>query len=253
MGWFVATLSVVPWGNDETIAMDPDIWLLILFFFLTMRTKARKYADLANHHRLIQPGDSRLTSIAGQWRSSFSLPVDRVVLELACGRGEYSQTMSGLDPSTGRIGVDIRAERMWHGIRFADEQNRTNMLFLRTIIHHLDRYFVPWEVDEIWIVHPDPRPRGADERRRLTSFRFIPLYERLLTPWGIVRLKTDHQWLFAYSLGSFAAHGWSCGAHTDDLYTSPLLADHHGVQTQYEKKARASWSSICYAWRKKPC
>ncbi|MBP6911487.1 tRNA (guanosine(46)-N7)-methyltransferase TrmB, partial [Patescibacteria group bacterium] len=111
------------------------------------------------------------------------------------------------------------------------------MRFIRGIIHHLDRWFAEGEIDEIRIIHPDPRSKPGDAKRRLTSPRFLKMYRSLLVPGGKVRVKTDDQDLFAFSLESFAGEGRKLIAETRDLHSSPLLADHMGIITDYEQLA----------------
>lgn len=126
-----------------------------------------------------------------------------------------------------------------------------NIGFLRTIIHHIDQYFAEDEVDEIRIVHPDPRPKGRDERRRLTHGRFLAMYERILKPGGLLRLKTDDAGLFDYSLESLVENGRDIIDQTRDLYESPLLDHHHGIRTHYEKLFVEQGRTIHYVIAKK--
>lgn len=176
----------------------------------------------------------------------------RLILELACGAGEYTQTLSTIYPWFGFVGIDRKGERLWKWATSCYAEGKTNCYFLRTLIHHLDRHFITHEVDEIWIIHPDPRPKWADERRRLTSWRFVPIYDKILHPWGIIRLKTDDADLFIYSLASMSSHWYILQDSTTDLYASTLLVDHHGIQTHYESKFILQWHKIHYAIWKKP-
>ncbi len=158
-----------------------------------------------------------------------------IVLELAAGKAEYSRTLSKKFPDTNYVAIDQKGHRLRYGVRDALENGIENIGFLRTIIHHLDKYFGENEVDEIRIVHPDPRPKGADARRRLTNGRFLAMYEKILKPDGLLRLKTDDAGLFDYSLEELETNDWEIVAQTRDLYESLLLEDHHGIRTHYEK------------------
>ena len=130
---------------------------------------------------------------------------------------------------------------------------QANIGFLRTIIQHLDQFFAPGEVDEIWIVHPDPRPRGRDEKRRLTSERFLSLYAKILSPGGILRLKTDDRDFFEYSLESVAHYGPKLIDSTYDLDRSELAAHHYDITTHYGEKFRQEQGrTLKYAWWKFP-
>ena len=122
-----------------------------------------------------------------------------------------------------------------------------NVAFLRTHIVDLADFFEENEVSEIWIVHPDPRPRGKDERRRLTFPRFMEIYKQLLKPDGLLRLKTDNTGLFEYTLEEvLPTLSIKDLEHTKDLYNSPLYAEHHGIKTRYEKKFTEEGHDIKY-------
>lgn len=174
------------------------------------------------------------------------------MLELACGKGEYTVGLAQHFPDTLFIGVDIKGDRFSRGIQKANELGLQNVRFIRGIIHHLDRWFSEGEIDEIWIVHPDPRPRESDEKRRLTSPRFLKMYGSLLIPEGTVRLKTDDQSLFQYSLDILQAEGRKELVHTFDLHDSELLRDHYGIITDYERLALQKGKKIGYGMRQTP-
>lgn len=124
---------------------------------------------------------------------------------------------------------------MQTGISYAHSQNLQNVGFLRTIIHHLGKFFAPQEVDEIRIIHPDPRPKTRDAKRRLTHPRFLDIYRTILKPNGILHLKTDDTDLFHFSLEVFVEQGRTIQAVTFDLYQSSLYAEHFGIKTHYEQ------------------
>lgn len=179
-------------------------------------------------------------SIAHKGKRKETFGYKKIVLELACGKGQYSVGLAPHFPDTLFIGIDIKGDRISRGIQQANETGLQNVRFIRGIIHHLDKRFAPGEIDEIRIVHPDPRPRVSDEKRRLTSPRFISMYHELLIPHGTVRVKTDDKDLFQYSLEQYKIAGWSCLAATQDLYQSAFLADHFSIVTDYEKMALGS-------------
>ncbi len=198
---------------------------------------------------LITPWEDFSISYKGKRKETFWYK--KIVLELACGKGEYTIGLAQHFPDTLFIGIDIKWDRFSRGIQKANELWLHNVRFIRWIIQHLDRRFAENEIDEIRIVHPDPRPRHSDRWRRLTNKRFIDIYDSLLVPDGKVRLKTDDKPLFDYSLESFQEEKWNCIAETYDLHNSPLLDDHFSIVTDYEKKAIDEWRSIAYAvWNK---
>lgn len=223
-----------------------------------VRTKSIRYDAARQEPLLIQSGKEFFENCKGKRNDDFFHNTNPIVLELACGRGEYSVGLSAIYPNRNYIGVDIKGERMMIGLnrhytQRAENNNISphNIAFLRTIIHHLDRFFAPEEVDEIRIVHPDPRPKGHDERRRLTAPRFLTLYERILKPNGIIRLRTDDDDFFHYSLEQMKLAGFECIDHTRDLDTSPLASHHHGIQTHYGALFQEQGRTIKYAYRKK--
>lgn len=198
---------------------------------------------------LITPAED--FSIAYRWKWKQTFGFKRIVLELACGKGEYTVGLAPHFSDTLCIGVDIKWDRFSRGIQKANTQGLQNVRFIRGIIQHLEYWFAPGEIDEIRIVHPDPRPKESDEKRRLTSPRFLKMYESLLVSGGTVRLKTDAHALFDYSVHSFAAEGRKNLAMTKDLHRSEFTSDHYGVITDYEKMALDKWVTICYWVRQK--
>lgn len=182
-----------------------------------------------------------------------------IVLELACGRWEYSiwlaqATREGkthYEADTLFIWVDSKWDRIGVWLDRVHQAWLQQVRFVCGIVHHIDHRFAPTSIDEIWIIHPDPRPRDRDIKRRLTHPRFLELYKKILKPWWVVRLKTDDRNLFDYSVAQFQDHGRKNIALTHDLHTSPLLAEHHAIQTHYEKLALEEWRKINYwVWQK---
>ena len=219
-----------------------------------MRTKSIRYTAAQDEPMMIQSGKPFFEDCKGKRQSDYFQNNNPIVLELACGRGEYTIGLSQVYPDKNFIGVDIKGERMMMGLKKRKEEWNTdnkNIAFLRTIIHHLDRFFVPWEVDEIWIIHPDPRSKGHDERRRITSPRFLTMYENILKLGWFLRLKTDDDGMFEYSSEQFNVFGFHHIDSTWDLDNSPLLSDHHGIETHYGKLFKAEWRTIKYGiWQK---
>lgn len=215
------------------------------------RVKRQRFAHNNQDGRIVQPWKQFFDTIKGCWKKDFFKNNNPLILELACGRWEYTVWLAEQFPDRNFVGVDKKGDRMRVGLQDATEKWLTNVWFLRTIIHHFDRFFADNEVDEIWIVHPDPRPKGADARRRLTNPRFLSLYEKALVAWWLLRLKTDDADLFDYSLEMLAQEWWEIVAQTRDLYTSDLLADHYGIQTHYEQKFVGQWRTIHYCVARK--
>lgn len=216
------------------------------------RSKAKKYVLNHANDRILEPIKPSYEHMKGKWWSNFFGNKNPIVLELACGKGEYSVWLAQHFPDKNFIGVDIKWDRMRVGAQKADELGLHNVGFLRTIIHHLEKFFDEDEVSEIWIVHPDPRPRNSDAKRRLTHPRFLAMYKCILQKWWLIKLKTDDRDLFDFSVEMFVQQWWQSVAVTYDLDNDPLLIEHYNITTNYEKKRKLKGRSICYGvWQNK--
>lgn len=211
------------------------------------RRKLDKFRDNETSFNIVQPGKEIFGTIRGNWHSLYFQNQRPLVLELGCGRGEYTVGLARLFPDKNVVGIDIKGSRIWNGSQAALKEGLKNAAFLRIQLQQLDQYFNEDEVDDIWITFPDPRPRDRDERRRLTNPRFLNMYNRLLKSGGWVHLKTDNTQLFMYTLEVLSTMN-NIGhlEHTEDLYSSSLVEDHYGLQTTYEKKFLAEGISIKY-------
>jgi tRNA (guanine-N7-)-methyltransferase len=211
------------------------------------RRKLFRFAHNAQAENVIEKGKPLYSAIKGNWRKSYFNNDHPIVLELACGKGEYTVGLGKNFPEKNYIGIDIKGDRIARGSRQALELGLTNIAFLRTAIQYLDEFFEPGEVDEIWLVHPDPQPRDKDEKKRLSNPFFLAQYAKYIQPGGIFHLKTDNPFLYEYSLESIGnAPGYRILEHTNDLYESDLWAEHHNITTHYEKLFREKGFSICY-------
>ena len=211
-----------------------------------MRTKLHRQHLGQISPFLLQPGDVLYNAIAGQRWSSFFHNDHPITVELACGRGEYTTGLAKVFPRHNFIGVDIKGDRLGHGLQDQQRDHLTNVGFLRTIIHHLTHFFHPGEVDELRLVHPDPRPKLHDARRRLSHPRFLSLYRQILKSDWLLHFKTDDHDLYHFTLQSLTNSWRTIIAQTNDLYASPLLAYHHHIVTHYESLGLIAWSTICY-------
>ena len=181
--------------------------------------------------------------LKGKWHEYFGND-HPIVVELGCGRGEYTVAFAQSYPDTNFIGIDKKGARLWRGCKDAIEQNIPNAAFVRTQIDFIDYYFAPGEVSEIWVTFPDPQPKK--ERKRLTSPRFVESYKRLLRPNGLIHLKTDSRLLYQYTLEQIELNGWQLQENVESVYEqsdSELLTT---VQTYYEKMWLADGSLISY-------
>ncbi len=186
---------------------------------------------------MLEPGKPLYETIKGQWKEVQFQNDNDLVVELACGRGEYTTGLAAIFPEKNFVGVDVKGARIWKGMMCANDQNLTNVAFLRAEIALLDRFFSMHEIDRLWITFPDPRPRQRDEKRRLTSPRYLDMYKTLLKQGGSVHFKTDNTPLFDYTLETLAERqDIDQLAFTHDLYHSEMLAEHYGIRTRYERQ-----------------
>lgn len=200
------------------------------------RNKLNKFAQNAERTYVIEEGKPLYDNIKGNWRKEVFKNDNPIVVELACGRGEYTTGLAQVYPDKNFIGIDIKGDRIWKGGNVVDEKDLTNAAFLRTHIQNLANFFEQGEIDEIWIVHPDPRPKERDAKRRMTHPRFLNMYKDLIKAGGLIRFKTDSKELFEYSVETLVQEKVNLEAVTFDLYESELMNDHHGIVTRYEKQ-----------------
>ncbi|SMO91203.1 tRNA (guanosine(46)-N7)-methyltransferase TrmB [Fodinibius sediminis] len=190
--------------------------------------------------------DEEAVRPGGKWRSDVFENEHPIILELACGKGEYALALSEHYPDRNIIGVDIKGARIWKGARRALKNNRWNVHFLRIYIDHLDEYFAPGEVDDIWITFPDPYPRGSDRSKRLTSPKFLDIYQKVLGPEGSVRLKTDSEQLFDYTRRTIEKTGCTLLDLVDDIYRERPDDKLLTQKTYFEKKHLEKGRTISY-------
>ncbi|MGE0561418.1 MAG: tRNA (guanosine(46)-N7)-methyltransferase TrmB [Flavobacteriales bacterium] len=176
----------------------------------------------------------------GNWRQEVFKNSNPIVLELGCGRGEYSVGLGQHYPDKNFIGLDIKGARIWKGAKQALDQNLRNIFFIRTHIDLITSFFAPNEVDEIWITFPDPQPQKTRARKRLTAPMFIDRYKKLLKPNGIIHLKTDNEGFFRYTLEEIERNNFNLIEHTFNLYNEDLknldskTQDILSIKTYYE-------------------
>lgn len=186
--------------------------------------------------------------MAGHWRDSYFRNNNPIVLELGCGRGEYTVGLARKYPEKNFIGVDIKGARMWAGAKEAETQGLKNVAFLRTNIEFITDFFAADEVDEIWITFCDPQMKKAT--KRLTSTYFMQRYQRMVKPGGRIHLKTDSPFLYTYTTEMLRLNPYPVLANTDDLYACAQYPDAQELKTHYEKQWLDRGMSIKYiAWQ----
>ncbi|MBA9077414.1 tRNA (guanosine(46)-N7)-methyltransferase TrmB [Rufibacter quisquiliarum] len=199
------------------------------------RGKQEKFAVNATRANIVEPGKENYEQLRGRWNQDFFPQDQPLVLEVGCGKGEYTVGMASKFPEKNFLGIDIKGNRIWKGSTLALEGELTNVGFLRTFIENIDQHFGEQEVSEIWITFPDPQPRKRDIKRRLTSPRFLEMYHRLLKPGGKIHLKTDSELLFDYTLEVLEERKAQGLIFTKDLYQSDLQEHTMGIYTTFEK------------------
>ena len=211
------------------------------------RDKLRKFAENAQRTNVVEPGKEWFGKLKGRWNSDHFNNDNKITLELACGRGEYSIGLGSKFPDKNFIGVDLKGDRIWKGSGMAEKENLLNVAFLRTQIQSLEDHFKKGEVSEIWIVFPDPRPKDSDERRRITNPRFLEIYKQVCNRSAWIRLKTDNTGFYEYTLEILNGRNDIIDLiFTDDLYSSEYRSECHEIVTHYEDKFHTEDNKIKY-------
>ena len=208
------------------------------------KDKLRRFAEIEEFNNVFQLDEGK--PLKGAWAKEFFKNSNPVVLELACGKGEYTVNLAQLFPDKNFVGIDYKGNRIWRGAKTALEEGVNNVAFLRIQIENLTDYFAPEEVDEIWITFPDPQPQLSREKKRLTSPRFLDMYREVLRPGAFINLKTDNDSFFAYSAGQVEELGLKLHIKTEDLYHSEFADEVLSIKTYYEKKYLAHNKNINY-------
>ena len=202
------------------------------------KNKLARWTELGSYINVIQPEIADVSGkdhpIKGRWNQELFKNENPIVLELGCGKGEYTIGLANRFPNNNFIGIDIKGARMWRGAKTANEQNLSNVAFLRTRIEFINSFFSAGEVDEIWITFPDPHPGGRNSNKRLTSPWFLNSYRLFLKDKGLIHLKTDNTELYTFTKKVISFNNLETIFSTVDLYsekTDNILS----IRTHYEK------------------
>lgn len=203
------------------------------------KNKLSKFADMEEFPHVFQVSSHSLREGAGfemkgKWNELFFKNNNPIVLELGCGKGEYTVGLGELYPDKNFVGVDIKGARMWKGAKDSLQKGMTNVAFLRTNIEMIFHFFAANEVSEIWITFPDPQMKKVT--KRLTATNFISSYMQFLNPNGVIHLKSDSNFMFTYTCEMVKANNFKVNVLTNDLYASNLVDPILGIQTYYEQQ-----------------
>lgn len=217
---------------------------------VSSKNKLQRFAENETFGNLFQYSYEQLQvepfPLKGLWKSNFFGNDNPIVLELGCGKGEYTIGLAKHYPEKNFIGMDIKGARLWKGLKNASEEGLKNVAFVRSRIEMINCFFGKEEVSEVWITFPDPQPRKARQHKRLTSPRFLKHYGQLLKPNGLIHLKTDSELLYHYTLRTIDELGHRLLYASDDLYATPDEMDVKLIRTFYEQMWLAQGLTIKY-------
>lgn len=206
------------------------------------KNKLQRYAELATLANVFESAPPW----RGSWAQACFQNSNPIVLELACGKGEYSRALAARFSDKNFIGVDVKGARVWKGARAAIADGAKNVAFVRAFIQFLPLYFAPGEISEIWITFPDPFIKKSDANKRLTSTWFLNLYNKLLVPGGRIHLKTDSDLLFQFTLDRIQEHGCHVHRRVDDIGLECRDDELLQIRTYFELKHLAASRRIHY-------
>ena len=206
------------------------------------KNKLKRFKENLTFKNVIQPSREILVDnnfeYKGKWNNLFFKNNNPIIIELGCGKGEYSIELAKLNPEKNFIGIDIKGARFWRGAKTAIDEGLNNIAFIRSQIELIDKIFSKEEVSEIWITFPDPQIKFKREKHRLINLKFINLYKNILVPNGIINLKTDSEFLHGYMLGLIKSTNF-----LELIYSNHNIYNNSGapndvlsIQTFYELK-----------------
>lgn len=215
------------------------------------KNKLKRFIQNESFSNVIQPKREELLSknfnYKGNWNSLYFKNNNPIIIELGCGRGEYTVNLAKLNPDKNYIGIDIKGARFWRGAKTSIDEKLDNVVFLRTQIELINLVFGKDEVDEIWLTFPDPQIKYQRTKHRLTNPFFINLYKKILKNKGIVHLKTDSEFLHGYTLGILKSFSINLIFSNHDIYKNNNAPDEViNIKTHYEKLFLESNKNISY-------
>ena len=215
------------------------------------KNKLKRFIQNESFSNVIQPKREELLSknfnYKGNWNSLYFKNNNPIIIELGCGRGEYTVNLAKLNPDKNYIGIDIKGARFWRGAKTSIDEKLDNVVFLRTQIELINLVFGKDEVDEIWLTFPDPQIKYQRTKHRLTNPFFMNLYKKILKNKGIVHLKTDSEFLHGYTLGILKSFSINLIFSNHDIYkNNNAPSEVINIKTHYEKLFLESNKNISY-------
>ena len=203
------------------------------------KNKLKRFQENETFDNVFQPTRSQLVDMdyqyKGQWNAQVFKNNNPIVLELGCGKGEYTVALAKKYPNKNFIGIDIKGARFWRGAKTAVEENIPNAAFIRTQIELIEYVFAENEVDEIWITFPDPQIKYKRTKHRMTNSEFLKRYKKVLKPDGVMNLKTDSEFMHGYTLGLLHGEGHEVLYANNDVYRQEGSPEEvTSIQTFYE-------------------
>lgn len=202
------------------------------------KKKLLRFRELKSFEKVFQPPVEEVLHrdfhLKGRWKEEIFGNRNPIVLELGCGKGEYTVGLARNNPHINYMGMDIKGARIWTGAKSTREEGLENVAFLRTRIDFVTSFFGPDEIDEIWIPFPDPQENSRRQKKRLTNALFLNRYQRFLKDQGKVNLKTDNQNLYSYTLELVKYNNLPLERSTENLYNSGWEDESVTIQTYYE-------------------
>ncbi|RDK88848.1 tRNA (guanosine(46)-N7)-methyltransferase TrmB [Marinirhabdus gelatinilytica] len=215
------------------------------------KNKLKRFKENETFENVVQPSRDEVTggdfALQGKWKKDFFKNENPLVLELGCGKGEYSVNLARKYPNKNFLGIDIKGARFWRGAKTALEEDLGNVGFLRTQIELVTFLFAENEVDEIWITFPDPQIKYKRTKHRLTNQEFLEKYKHILKPGGVVHLKTDSEFMHGYTLGLLHGLDEEIEYAHHDVYGNPHSPQEvTSIQTFYESQYLEKDKKITY-------
>jgi tRNA (guanine-N7-)-methyltransferase len=212
-----------------------------LFLPLMAQKKLKRFGEIKKFANVLEYPEN----MNGKWHTFFKNN-NPIILELACGKGEYATGLAQLYPEKNFIGVEIKGNRLWVGAKFSLDNGLNNVAFLRTQIEKINQYFDGSEIDEIWITFPDPQLRISKAKKRLTHPRFLRLYQKILRAGGKIHLKTDSPDLYNFTKTVIELYGLSLITDCENVYRQEIVSDELKIKTHYESLDIAKSETIFY-------